>query len=153
MCCADKQPDGFHIHEAILPSIKYTLLLSNAYSPSNTFLHFNRDHNYCHHSHTHLHLLLTFTGLRRIGDLYKRHFEEATEEVRRLEVVVAETKEASARQISMLRDSLQTLGTVTSSLLYRVLPCPVLTYPILPNPLLPCHAMPCHAMPLPNYLC
>ena len=135
-------------------------LLLNAYSSSKSSLHCDRDHNCCCHSpsHSHLHLLMTFLGLRRIGDLYKRHFEEATEEVRRLEVVVAETKEASARQISMLRDSLQTLGTITSSFLDPVLPCPVLTYPILLSPLLPCHAMPCHAMPchtmpLPNCLC
>ena len=87
---------------------------------------------------------LLFTGLKRIGDLYKRHFEEATEEVRRLEVIVAETKESSARQISMLRDSLQTLGMLTSPLLY--LPCPALPCTALCCPVLPCPALPCPAL-------
>jgi hypothetical protein len=49
-------------------------------------------------------------GLRRIGDLYKRHFEEAAEEVKRLEEAAAQAKEVGGKQIALLRDSLQALG-------------------------------------------
>ena len=82
----------------------FIFISSSVYSPHHCY-----DCNY----YSNICPYLTSAGLKRIGDLYKRHFEEATEEVRRLEVVVAETKEASLRQISILRDSLQTLGMVT----------------------------------------
>jgi hypothetical protein len=113
-------------HSASLFSSLYSTLLLLGNKFSNFSPHHDGDPN-CYH---HFYLYLFFTGLKRIGDLYKRHFEEATEEVRRLEVIVAETKESSARQISMLRDSLQTLGTLTSPLLY--LPSPALSRPVLP---------------------
>ena len=56
-------------------------------------------------------------GLKRIGDLYKRHFEEATEEIKRLEESSSAFKEASSRQIGQLREALQTNGSISSSFL------------------------------------
>ena len=55
--------------------------------------------------------------MKRIGDLYKRHFEEATEEIKRLEESSSAVKEASSRQINQLRESLQTNGLYTPLLI------------------------------------
>ena len=101
-----------HYHQSQLWSLYLTLLFI-----AHKYFTFSPHHDINCNCYRHFYLCLFLTGLKRIGDLYKRHFEEATEEVRRLEVIVAETKESSARQISMLRDSLQTLGTLTSPIL------------------------------------
>ena len=63
---------------------------------------------------SYLFLFSSSIGLKRIGDLYKRHFEEATEEIKRLEESSSAVKEASSRQINQLRESLQTNGLYSS---------------------------------------
>ena len=45
---------------------------------------------------------------KRMSDLYKRHFEEATEKVSEMEAVVSATKEASAQQQTRLKERMQT---------------------------------------------
>lgn len=55
-------------------------------------------------SYMNIYLYFDIIGLKRMADLYKRHFEEAAEEVKRLEESLNAVKEISGKQIINLRE-------------------------------------------------